>query len=113
MEGNHCFQPPDGCDQSASVHPVAEYGHDEGCTIIGGYVYRGAADPILQGGYLFADYCSGTIFAIAANGSTAQRLPVAVGQTKDGVSAFGEDAAGELYVANLDGTISRVTAASR
>ena len=113
MEGNHCFQPPDGCDQSASVHPVAEYGHDEGCTIIGGYVYRGAADPILQGGYVFADYCSGTIFAIAANGSTAQRLPVAVGQTKDGVSAFGEDAAGELYVANLDGTISRVTAASR
>jgi glucose/arabinose dehydrogenase len=113
MEGDHCFQPAQGCDQATSIHPIAEYGHDQGCTIIGGYVYRGSAYPILRGGYLFADYCSGTIFAITAIDPTTSRLPVAVGETDSGVSAFGEDAAGELYVANLDGTISRVTAASR
>jgi len=112
MEGVHCFVPSTGCDPNGITPPVAEYGHDLGCTVIGGYVYRGTTYPVLAGGYLFADYCSGTIWAIAAT-STTVTAPVQVGTTGSGVSAFGEDAAGELYVANLDGTISRVTAGSR
>jgi hypothetical protein len=66
---------------------------------------------VLSGGYLFADYCSGTIFAIRA--ASGRRTPVVVGKTKFGIAAFGEDAAGELYAANLDGTISKVTVASQ
>jgi glucose/arabinose dehydrogenase len=112
MEGTHCFEPPSGCDQSGVTLPVAEYGHDAGCTVIGGGVYRGTAQPLMIGGYLFADYCSGNIWAIPA---TATKLSegVEVGSTGSGVSTFGEDAAGELFLANLDGTISRIVAAKR
>jgi glucose/arabinose dehydrogenase len=114
MEGNHCFQPASGCDQAASVHPAAEYGHDQGCAIIGGYVYRGNAYPILQGAYLFSDSCSGTIWGIDATATYPPLLvPVPVGETRGSPAGFGEDPSGELYVANLDGTISRVTATSR
>ncbi len=112
MEGLHCFAPASGCDRSGLTLPVAEYGHGPECTVIGGYVYRGSAFPALRGGYLFADYCSGTIFAIPA-GATEPTPPVVVGKTKSGISAFGEDTAGELYVANLDGTISKVAVTSQ
>jgi glucose/arabinose dehydrogenase len=112
MEGAHCYQPSSGCGKSGLTLPVSEYGHDQGCTVIGGYVYRGATYPNLRGGYLFADYCSGTIWAIPA-ASDGPSVPVAVGETGSGVSAFGEDVAGELYLTNLDGTISRITATSR
>jgi len=80
--------------------------------VIGGYVYRGKAFPALSGGYLFADYCSGTIFAIPA-AATGRTTPVVVGKTKIGIAAFAEDAAGELYAANLDGTISKVAVTSQ
>lgn len=112
LEATHCYLPGNGCSPSGMTPPVAEYGHDQGCTIIGGYVYRGAAFPALRGGYLFADYCSGTIWAIPAT-ATSLTKPIKVGATGSGTSAFGEDEAGELYVANLDGTISRVTASTR
>jgi len=108
MEGLHCYAPASGCDTSGLTLPVAEYGHGPECTVIGGYVYRGKAFPALSGGYLFADYCSGTIFAIPA-AATGRTTPVVVGKTKIGIAAFAEDAAGELYAANLDGTISKVT----
>jgi len=112
MEGLHCFAPADGCDASGLTLPVAEYGHGPECTVIGGYVYRGKAFPALIGGYLFADYCSGTIFAIPA-AATDRTTPVVVGKTNIGIAAFGEDATGELYAANLDGTISKVTVTSQ
>jgi glucose/arabinose dehydrogenase len=113
MEGNHCFSPKEGCPTSGITPPVAEYGHDGGaCTVIGGSVYRGKAQPLLVGGYVFADYCSGQMWAIAADVDGYQD-PVPVGTAGSGIAAFGEDAAGELYAANLDGTISRLVAAAR
>jgi glucose/arabinose dehydrogenase len=111
MEGRHCFR-SDGCERAGLVEPVTEYDHSGGCTVIGGFVYRGAEYPLLRGGYLFADYCSGRIWAIAAAGD-GFREPVEVGRAGAGLAAFGEDAAGELYLANLDGTISRITARER
>ncbi len=108
-EGRHCYAPPSGCDSTGLTEPVSEYGHDLGCTVIGGAVYRGSAQPLLVGGYLFADYCSGRLWVIAAAGS-GYRAPVLVGTTGGGIAAFGEDAGGELFAANLDGTISRVVA---
>ncbi len=57
MEGRHCFG--GDCDQTGYVKPIAEYSHDLGCSVTGGYVYRGTAQPELQGVYVFGDYCSG------------------------------------------------------
>jgi hypothetical protein len=112
MEGRHCYG-DDSCPAEGLVPPVAEYDHSAGrCTVIGGFVYRGDALPALRGGYLFADYCSGQIFAIEAAGD-GFREPVEVGEAGSGLAAFGQDAAGELYLANLDGTISRIAAVAR
>lgn len=119
MEGSHCFEPKTGCPTDGLVLPVTEYGHDEGCTIIGGAVYRGADQALLAGGYLFGDYCSGRLWAISAAEAavaiaTGGALdPIRVGTAGAGLAGFGEDEAGELYVANLDGTISRVVASRR
>jgi glucose/arabinose dehydrogenase len=112
MEGNHCFQPPDGCPTTGLTRPVSEYGHDQGCAVIGGNVYRGSAHPTLVGGYLFSDSCSGTLWAIPAT-TTMLVQPVPVGQVGGSPGGFGEDAAGEVYLATLDGTILRLTATSR
>jgi glucose/arabinose dehydrogenase len=113
MEGNHCFSPREGCSTSGITPPVTEYGHDNGaCTVIGGDVYRGTEQPLLVGGYVFADYCSGQMWAIAAD-ADGPRDPVPVGTAGSGIAAFGEDAGGELLAANLDGTISRLVATAR
>jgi glucose/arabinose dehydrogenase len=111
MEGSHCYNGRT-CDSTGLTFPVAEYGHDLGCTVIGGYVYRGTRYPFLVGTYLLADYCTGTIFAIdaATNGVVK---PVVVGAGGSEISAFGEDVDGELYVTHLGGDVSRVVAKER
>jgi glucose/arabinose dehydrogenase len=114
MEGAHCFEPETGCPTDGLTLPLTEYGHDQGCTIIGGAVYRGTGQPLLAGGYLFGDYCSGRLWAIPASAAGSGPVdPVRVGTAGAGLAAFGEDARGELYAANLDGTISRVVAIAR
>jgi glucose/arabinose dehydrogenase len=110
MEGRHCFQPSSGCDESGLTMPVTEYGHDQGCTVIGGSVVRGPDQPALIGGYLFADYCSGRIWAIDPS-TDAYRDPTAVADSGHSIAAFGEDEAGNLYAADISGgAILRVTA---
>ena len=74
-EGRHCFEPATGCDPEGVTMPVAEYGHGAGCSVIGGVVYRGQAVPALRGAYLFADYCSGTLWAIDAERRRRRRRP--------------------------------------
>jgi glucose/arabinose dehydrogenase len=103
MEGTHCF--PDGaaCVRDGLVIPVWDYRHGaDGCSITGGYVYRGAAIPGLGGAYLYGDYCSGRIWALAqdSQGAWAGRLLLESGLS---ISSFGEDEAGEVYVADLAG----------
>jgi glucose/arabinose dehydrogenase len=113
MEGTHCFQPAQGCEDAALTAPVSDYGHDLGCTVIGGGVYRGSAQKALVGGYVFGDYCSGTIFAIDPAGD-GYRASVQVAASGRSLSAFGEDEAGELYAADINGgAILRVTATAR
>jgi len=112
MEGSHCYQPATGCDQDGLVLPVAEYSHDGGgCVVIGGVVYRGTAYPGLRGGYVYSDFCTGTIWALDAG--AASPAPGVVGAGADRIAAFGEDEAGEAYAASLDGTIFRVVAGAR
>jgi hypothetical protein len=107
MEGSECFQ--SGCDPGAEglTLPVYEYPHTEGCSITGGYVYRGAAIPELDGHYLFADWCLGWVrslrYAAGVVGEVKERFSQ-VGQ----VNGFGRDAAGELYVLTWEGAVSRI-----
>jgi glucose/arabinose dehydrogenase len=110
MEGNHCFSPADGCRMTGLTPPVAEYSHESGCTVIGGDVYRGSAQPALAGGYLFGDYCSGTVWAIDPT-TDALRDPTVVLESSASISSFGEDEAGELYATDIGGgKLLRVTA---
>lgn len=97
MEGRSCYE-AQTCDQSGLMLPVAQYDHDEGCSVTGGRVYRGSAIPGLVGHYVYSDYCSGFIrsFLMTDAGATmAQEWDVG---DLPFVTSFGEDAAGELYV---------------
>lgn len=106
MEGDHCFSRSD-CDPDEFTTPALEYGHDEGCSITGGHVYRGEAIPELQGHYFYGDWCGGWIRsfrmedreAVDSQDWTADLE--GVGQP----NAFGLDAAGEMYVANYEGEV--------
>ncbi|MHC1742634.1 MAG: sorbosone dehydrogenase family protein [Syntrophobacteraceae bacterium] len=109
MEGNQCFNPAAGCNDGSLTPPVLEYDHGTGCSVTGGYVYRGSAIPALAGQYLYGDFCSGLIWG-------AQFSPVAGWSTTvlhDSaflISTFGEDQEGELYVADYGaGNIFRIT----
>jgi glucose/arabinose dehydrogenase len=106
-EGLHCYKPSRGCDTTGITMPVIEYSHTEGCSITGGYVYRGAAIPELDGAYFYADYCSGWVrsFRYADGAATdEQQWSNSVGN----VTSFGLDADGELLVVTRGGTIYRM-----
>ena len=109
MEGLHCYNPQEGCDQAGLVLPVAEYNHaDGGCSITGGYAYRGAQYPVLNGAYFFGDYCSGIIWSLQRDGDhwqMAKRLESGVR-----ISSFGEDENGELYVVDHGGAVYQLVA---
>lgn len=106
MEGTHCFQ-ADTCAQEGLILPAAEYDHDLGCSITGGYVYRGVAQPALHGVYFYGDYCSGRIWGLApaADGGwqTAELL-----KSDAQISSFGETEDGELLVVDYAGTLFRL-----
>ncbi len=106
MEGS---RPYEGGDPPAvAVPPVFEYSHDDGgCTVAGGYVYRGESIPGLNGAYVFADYCLGRIEALRLrNGRVIGHR--ALGPVVPGLSSFGEDARGELYAMSLGGGVYRL-----
>ena len=89
------------------VQPVAQYSHQRGCSITGGYVYRGSAVPAATGRYFYGDYCSGTIWSLKLVGSAARQIrsePFTVAN----LTSFGEDSAGELYAVSGNGTLYRL-----
>ncbi|PYX56057.1 MAG: glucose dehydrogenase [Acidobacteria bacterium] len=98
MEGFHCYPPPTAnCDMMGLTTPIAEYSHSLGEAIIGGYVYRGSAMPALQGIYVFGDYLSGKVWGLreVLPGTWQRVLLLSSGKI---ISAFGQDASGELYL---------------
>ncbi|HEY6103473.1 MAG TPA: PQQ-dependent sugar dehydrogenase [bacterium] len=109
MEGASCFNPASGCNREGLELPVAEYDHAGGCSITGGYVYRGTRIPGLVGRYLFGDYCSGRIWALTDAGGNRWTMTQLL-STDLRISSFGEDAAGEVYVVDHSGTIYLITA---
>lgn len=99
MEGNHGY---DGNPQPGLILPAAEYNHNEGCSVTGGYVYRGAM-PEWDGIYLYGDYCSGIIWGLIRSdgGWQAQRLFEADGS----ITSFGQDESGEIYLTTDNGNV--------
>lgn len=110
MEGTHCFGLP-LCGQVGLTSPVLEYGHGDGCSVIGGAVYRGRAVPALSGRYVYGDYCSGWLRSFRLAGGVAGERRQWRVRVPGNVLSFGEDAAGELYVMTGSGTVYRLTQA--
>lgn len=108
-EGGACYG-DEHCAMSQFVAPVAEYGHDQGCSVTGGYVYRGKAFPKLQGVYFFGDFCSGQIWSLREVAPDMWQLR-AILKTDLGISSFGQDDAGEVYVVDLGGGLYRLVEA--
>ncbi len=107
VEGPACFS--DGCDLTAHTPPAVSYGRADGCSIVGGDVYRGTQQPGLQGVYVFGDFCGSTIWGADADelvAGEAAAVPIA---TIDGtLVSFGVDERGELYAVDQGGRILHV-----
>ena len=109
LEGAHCFDPAE-CDPAAlGVQlPAAEYTHEEGgCSVTGGYVYRGSRFPALTGIYFYGDFCSGLVWGLrrAADGGWKQAQLL---DSELSLSSFGEDEAGEVYVVDHKGQLFQI-----
>jgi cysteine-rich repeat protein len=131
FEARHCFEPPSGCTSPGAIVPVLEYCHFQsdpacdvhprGCSITGGFVYRGCALPDLRGRYFYSDYCGAWVrsFHGVAGGDaqdvqdhTSDVSPAVGGFTIDQVTSFGEDARGELYVLDQGGEVFKLVPGS-
>lgn len=103
FEGSDCFKGP--CNLEDTEMPVVEYSHSDGCSITGGFVYRGSAIPELAGHFFYGDYCSGWIRSLSPAGETFEWFG------NDGsraITSFGQDAAGEIYVVTQNGSIFKI-----
>jgi glucose/arabinose dehydrogenase len=101
MEGTLCFNPATGCDQSGKVLPIAEYSHSFGCSVTGGYIYRGSLYTPLQGHYFYGDFCSGILFSLY-NDPTNGWMVTQIADTPYSITSFGEDEHGELYLTDYN-----------
>ncbi|MFH1279216.1 MAG: PQQ-dependent sugar dehydrogenase [Candidatus Eisenbacteria bacterium] len=122
MEGFHCYEPPVDCGADTLVLPIHEYDHSAGnCSVTGGYRYRGSLAPELAGLYLFGDYCSNRIWAMEWAGDSVVAITSLTAELNSdgqvsGLSAFGEDGSGELYMVSrgtgLNGKVFRIVPGS-
>ena len=106
LEAHSCFGVED-CDRRGLTPPVAVYDHDAGCSVTGGYVYRGSAIPEFAGSYLFGDFCVGTVWSLKRENDTWKSSKQL--QSDFNISTFGEDETGEIFLADyLKGVIYRL-----
>jgi len=109
MEGAHCFDAND-CNTDGLTPPIYEYSHQSGCSVAGGYVYRGSAIPAIRGLYFFADYCAGFVQSFRyANGQATELTDwsSAIGDV-DRILSFGTDAEGEIYITSSNGRVYKI-----
>lgn len=107
MEGKACYN-AQTCSQTGLTLPLVDYTHSDGCSITGGFVYRGTKLPEIAGSYFYTDYCSGWLRSFrmvngAVTSSKQWDVPALAAPT-----SFGEDSAGELYVTVGGGTVYRI-----
>ena len=109
MEGTLCFPIGSACTQTGLTLPMIEYDHSQGCSIIGGYVYRGSAIPMLPGTYFYGDLCTGFVRSFRfVGGQVTQQNEWPLLAPGGSITSFGEDAQGELYILTLAGGLFRV-----
>ncbi len=102
LEGSLCYEPPSGCSPPVDYSPpVAEYSHKDGCSVTGGFVYRGDLYPTMEGIYFYGDFCFGSIWGLRQNGENWENILLL--DSSSSISAFGEDEAGNLYLADIQG----------
>jgi glucose/arabinose dehydrogenase len=112
LEGTRPYESdelPEGA--GAYTMPIVEYDHGAGKSVTGGYVYRGQESPALEGVYLYGDFTSGRIWGLRRTSAGVENALLA--QTGRPISSFGEDDAGEIYVVDFSGTVSRLSATER
>ena len=121
LEGRACYVPSSGCSTTGKHPPLVTYPHivsvAYNCAVTGGFVYRGSQSPVLYGGYVYADYCSGRIWTVSSGATTPATPTLLRGPTASphlAISSFGEGDDGELYVADLaGGAIYHLTATAK
>ena len=107
-EGTHDFAKDTPLAGGRLTSPVAEYSHSEGCSITGGYVYRGKRIAGLSGRYVYADYCSGKLWTLATSGGAPRDVSSVVSDAGvKSIVSFGEDGSGMLYVCSAQGQLYR------
>ena len=131
MEANHCYDPKENCPQKGLTKPIIEYPNDanymmilgggsqtetEGCSVTGGYVYRGKKIKSISGVYIFADYCSGNIWTTRVENGIAKNfknrtdeINIGGGDFTTYISSFGQDSDGEIYIVDYNGGIYQLT----
>ncbi len=110
MEGFACWLPRDGCDTTGKVLPVTAYAHDDGCSVTGGYVYRGSQIPEFYGHYFYADWCLGWVrsFEFTDGGILNPRDWTEDMGSLGQVTSFGLDPDGELIYTTFEGVLGRI-----
>jgi glucose/arabinose dehydrogenase len=109
MEGFQCYPPGSMCNMAGLTLPVVTYSHSFGCAVTGGHVYRGSKYPRMSGVYFYGDYCSGRIWGLKRVAGNWYNSSPELLDTALNISTFGEDEAGNLYVASLGGSIQEIT----
>jgi glucose/arabinose dehydrogenase len=104
-EGTHCYS-EDPCDSPGLTEPVVEYGHSEGRSVTGGYVYRGLVLEQLAGSYIFGDFTSGRLWSV--DSAAPAGTPVLLAETGKNIVSFAQDNAGELYLLDYHGGVYRI-----
>ncbi|MDQ6830322.1 MAG: PQQ-dependent sugar dehydrogenase, partial [Gemmatimonadota bacterium] len=107
MEGTSCYAAA-SCTRTGLTLPVFDYDHTQGCSITGGFVYRGSRIPELAGVYLYSDYCSGWLRSIRVVGGAATEPRDWHIASVGTVTSFGEDSSGELYMTASSGAVYRI-----
>lgn len=95
-EGAHCYGAPE-CDGAGLIDPITEYAHSQGCSVTGGYVYRGGAIPALDGVYVWGDYCSGRVWGLEYD-EQGNPSPTVLLDSGHLISSFGQGHDGEIYL---------------
>lgn len=112
VEGVLCYDPPTGCDPSGTQAPVVTYAHDQGCSVTGGFVYRGQNIPSLLGTYIYSDYCTGNFNTLRmVDGIVTEHQDITADLNPDaisGINSFGVDNQGEIYVVSGTGSVYRI-----
>ncbi len=108
MEGNHCFDPRNGCDRAGLKMPIHEYGRDAGISVTGGFVYHGPTLKQLAGKYIYADYATRRIWALE-HSNLARPSNTLLLEADFNISSFGVDQNNELYLCGFDGKIHKLT----